>query len=585
MKKQKIIRKILTAVAIAVVLIAVVIAAVFLGGKWFIGKEGQVRDHWEMDSTETLQVIDEYQIDINRVDGVEGLSVIQMIPQEIEEEGFTFYDMSVQERLSSALRMGKDLDKWTVNQPLAVLNPFGTASNALYFSFQTAFETKVEYTIHVENEEIEDFTKVAQNADGKKFSKKHEFQMIGLVPGEKNQVTVKTIGKLGRELQKLQFTIDMIDNHSDYPTKLEYTDGESKTSLGDGLFTMMRTNGHLGYGFLYDNDGIMRYEMVLEGYGLDRILFDGSEMITCVSNKKIARMNSIGQVLQIYELEGYELHHDIQFSGDHTIVALVNKETSDTIEDDIVEIDLVTGEVKELIDMSELMADYHEGFSRPIAPTDDFFWQVGEWDWLHLNTIDYMKENDSLLLSSRETNTIIKVENAHTAPEVVWLIGNPEFWMGTPYEDRVLAKEGDFMYQYGQHTVEYQGAGENGIYYIRLYNNNYYSLNSRDFEMEVEAGVGTDLYGADGIFSYVYVYKIDEANKKYSMETSFAVPYSSIVSNVMPTKEKNWVVNSGVANVFGEYDEAGNLIREFAYECELQGYRTMKYDYRGIWFQ
>ena len=64
------------------------------------------------------------------------------------------------------------------------------------------------------------------------------------------------------------------------------------------------------------------------------------------------------------------------------------------------------------------------------------------------------------------------------------------------------------------------------------------------------------------------------------------MPYSSIVSNAAPAgSEGNWVINSGVANVFGEYDDSGNLIRQFDYDCTMQGYRTFKLDLKGFWFQ
>ena len=43
------------------------------------------------------------------------------------------------------------------------------------------------------------------------------------------------------------------------------------------------------------------------------------------------------------------------------------------------------------------------------------------------------------------------------------------------------------------------------------------------------------------------------------------------------------MVNSGVAMVFGEYDSSGTLIREYAYECTMQNYRTFKYPME-LWF-
>ena len=67
---------------------------------------------------------------------------------------------------------------------------------------------------------------------------------------------------------------------------------------------------------------------------------------------------------------------------------------------------------------------------------------------------------------------------------------------------------------------------------------------------------------------------------------SFPVPYSSIVSNsTLNEASGHWAVNSGIAMVFGEYDAGGALIRQYDYECTMQGYRTFKYDYKGFWFQ
>ena len=96
---------------------------------------------------------------------------------------------------------------------------------------------------------------------------------------------------------------------------------------------MMRVNGYLGYGFFFDNDGVMRYEMVLEGYGLDRILFYDNDIITCASAGKLVRINSLGQVEQIYQLDGYSLHHDIGFGQDGELLALAEENGAETVED------------------------------------------------------------------------------------------------------------------------------------------------------------------------------------------------------------------------------------------------------------
>ena len=326
--------------------------------------------------------------------------------------------------------------------------------------------------------------------------------------------------------------------------------------------------------------------MVLEGFGMDRILFYGDEMVTCVSSNKLARINGLGEVEQVYPLGDYELHHDINYGRDGTVVALAEKAGDTNVEDLVLEIDLATGEVTELLDFKDLMAGYYAQ-TRPIRATDPFFWQVDEQDWIHLNTIQYLPDTDSLVVSSRETSTAIKVENVHGEAGIGWLCGDPAFWQGTGYEDYCLTPVNDFTWQYGQHSVAWAPGDEEGVGYLRMFNNNYWALSSRDgYDPDLPDGVGTDLYGGEGDHSYTYVYRIDENAGTVELVESFPVPYSSIVSNSTLNEDTgHWAVNSGIAMVFGEYDAGGALIRQYAYECTMQGYRTFKYDYKGLWFQ
>lgn len=577
--------KLLPVLVIAVaVLAAAVPIAVMAVSKSFTAQEHAVRTDWEIDAGTVIDQSEEFQVDIAQAKLGDGLRALQLIPQDIDEAGFTYYDLDVQQRLDGALQSLKDLSdiSWTATTPLAVLNPFGTGSNGLYLYFETDMATKVTYTVHAEDGDISDFTAEAADISGQEYTKTHEFQLIGLVPGETNQVTLTMTGQWGNTRQVVTFTVDMPETSSGYSTRLEVTEGQSDQAQAEGLFAMMRVNGYLGYGFFFDNDGILRYEMVLEGYGLDRLLFDGDTIITCVSSSKLARIDGLGRVTQVYRLDGYDLHHDIGFGADGEVLALAEVTGGETVEDRLLSIDLDTGEVAELVDFSQLMEPYFET-TRPVGSGDDFFWQAGEWDWIHLNSVQYMAEDDSVIVSSRETSAIIKVTGLHSTPAVDWLTGDERFWADTAYADLCLAQEGDFVPQYGQHCVEYCADGEEeGVYYLALYNNNYWSLNSRDFTLEVADSVGTDLYGTGNETSQVYIYRIDENARTYSLVSSFDVPYSSIVSNASLCGD-NWVVNSGVAMVFGEYDSEGNLIRQYAYDCTMQNYRTFKYS-MTIWF-
>ena len=579
-------RRLLLILAALVLVVLAVLVGVFAGAKYFVGQESAVRTAWRVDVGELLGEDQELELELRHADVESDLTVLQLVPFEVDQEGFTYYDTAVQDRLAQALEKAKAGGQaWEAGAPLAVLNPYGTGNNGLYLYFETDLETQVTYTVHVEG--LPDFTATAADQSGQAYSRTHEFQLIGLVPGETNQVTMVISGSWGNVRQQVSFSITMPETRSGYPTRLDYTDGESGAALSQGLFTMMRTNGYLGYGFFFDNEGVLRYEMVLEGYGLDRILWVDGDMVTCISSTRLARLDGLGRVKRVYDLTGYELHHDIIGGLAGKVIALVDKLDSETIEDVVVEVDLETGAVTELVDFSVLMEAYFRNETHPVPLTGDFFWQAGEWDWLHLNTVEYLEEGDSLIVSSRETSTVVKVENVHSQPELAWLLGDPAFWEGTAYEDLSLTPVGDFVFQYGQHSVEYAGAGEEeGVYYLRLYNNNYWSNSTRDYVPELDESVSESLYGDSGDHSWVYVYRVDENQGTFSLEQSFPVPYSSIVSNAAPAGEDgNWVVNSGISHVYGEYDETGTLIREFSYECTMQGYRTFKHSFAGFWFQ
>ncbi len=583
LKKRK---KLIIGILIAVVVLLVAVPLIVLGvSKAFTAQESVVRTDWDFETGDTIGENSQEGVTYAEAELGDGLRAVQLIPDDIEEEGFTYYDTAVQERLAGTLDSLKTTRTWTATTPLAVLNPFGTASNELYLYFQTDVATKVSYTIHVEDEDIPDYTAYAADASGQEYTRTHEFQIIGLVPGETNQVTMTISGSWGNARQIVSFTVQMPETRSGYDTTLEVTEGSSQAAQSGGLFAMMRVNGYLGYGFFYDNDGVLRYEMVLEGYGLDRMLFDGDEFITCVSSSKLARINGLGQVTRVYDLEGYELHHDLGFGADGEVLALAEVVDGETVEDRVLSIDLESGAVTELLDFTQVMQGYFD-MTRPVTPTDDFFWQAGEWDWIHLNSLQYMPQDDSLIVSSRETSTIIKVANVHSDPAVDWLAGDSRFWADTPYADLCLTQVGDFVPQYGQHCVELLSQEGDGVYTLVIYNNNYWSLNTRDdFELEVADTVGTDLYGDGSETSQVYIYRIDENARTFELTDSFDVPYSSIVSDGVPCDNSdNWVVNSGVAMVFGEYDPEGVLIREYKYDCTMQNYRTFKYDMTGIWF-
>ncbi len=564
----------------------IIIAGVALYSNHFLSSETAVREDWSVETGDLLVSDKELNVSVFDAAFSSTLDIQQILPEENEEDGFTYYDENVQQRLAATIVKMSQQREHSMEDPLAVMNPFGTASNGLYLNFATNRAGNIQYTIHVEDREIKDYT--ATVYENGTVTKKHEFQMIGLVPGMENEVTMDLVGKRGKVLNSVSFTVQVPETTSGYPIKLESEQGDSQQELSDGLYVMNRVGGYTGYAFLYDNYGTMRYEMVLEGYGLDRILWHGDHMITCVSAYKIAEFNRLGQAVAIYDMDGYELHHDMVLEGEEgKIIALASDRADEVnVEDLAIEVDLESGDVTEIIDFKDVLQEYYDTEVSELKATDEFFWLAGKKDWIHLNTIQYLSEEDSVIVSSRETSTIVKVKDVHGQPQLDYLIGDETFWEDTAYEEYAFEQIGDFVPQYGQHTVEYveDDSLEEGQYYLRLYDNNYWVNGTRDdYSIEdLPDSVGTGLI-SNSLHSNFYLYLVDENEKTFSLADSFEVPYSSIVSNVTPSGE-NYVINSGTAKVFGEYDKEGKLIQQFSYECELHTYRVMKETFENFWF-
>lgn len=559
----------------------------------FIQSEISTREDWSISTGDVADREASQQVTVY-TDPVEAsIEITQIVPDEYEEEGFTYYDEEVQDRLAYTLLQLTQEENYTLESPLAILNPFGTGSNGLYLYFGTNNPTKVQYTVSVEDESIADYTAWANNAGEDGFSRVQEFLLIGLVPGQENTVTLTAYNRQGAQTQSASFTIDMPEPTSGYDVTLETVDGDSAQELSNGLYYAMGIGGQYGYTFFYDNDGVMRYEMVLEGYHSDRFLWDGDgSLITCVGSTKVARLNRFGQVTQVYDLGTYELHHDINWGPEGTILALATDLEGETVEDQVLQIDLESGEVTHIVDFTQVFQSYFD-ITRPVQATDPFgLWSEGEWDWLHLNSLQYDESDNSIIVSSRETSTIIKCALGEE-PQIVWMAGNPDFWEGTDFAQYSLEAQGDFSYQYGQHDVELMSseevealgfeAPEEGQLYLRVYDNNYYAMSSRDdFQVEVPEDVGTANM-EDGVDSHVYYYLVDEGAGTFTLVDSFDLPYSSLVSNAQ-WRGDSYTVNNGVHQCFEEYDQQGSLIRQYKYTCTANGYRVMKDDFEGYWF-
>lgn len=406
---------------------------------------------------------------------------------------------------------------YKIDNPNVILNPYGNSPLTALILFET--NNKVSPTITIKGKDnLSTFTHTF-NA-----SKKHYLPIYGLYANYNNEVTIEYNDKNETIKKIINIKTDKLPNNMVLPTSVK----ADKSKLNNDLY--FYTPSSSGYTCAYDVNGDVRW--YLSNYALWKIdrLQNGHLLVSTerlVNNPYymtgLYEMNLLGKIYVEYSLEGGYHHDYYEMPNGNLLIASDDFNNDDgTVEDYIVELDRLTGNIIKTFDLKDIL-NMHDGQSEN--------WTA--YDWFHNNSVWYDENTNSITLSGRHQDAVINID--YNTGKLNWIIGDPTNWSEeyqkyffTPIDNK------EFEWQWSQHAAMITPEG----YVFILDNGNNKSKIKEEY------------ISASNSYTRGVMYKIDtkamtiEQIWEYGKERGSEF-YSPYISDVDYIDKDHYIVHSG----------------------------------------
>ena len=386
------------------------------------------------------------------------------------------YSMKYQKAAKSIIENYKKKGSYTVDAPLLIVNPYGTNTTGLYIYFKHKFRVNTIYSVNV------------KEIDGKEDAKTKDFQgalytnttgmplaeqegiIIGMVPGERNYVSVYIYDENNKMIAKAGYRLDIPEAETVTMKTLDASLEREVTQLSDGLFAVfgLDDNGRKEKHILfYDNYGIIRAELPLVkggGAAETNIAQIDDKLFYAVDNNRFAVIDRFGKVEKFIQLEGGATAlGDMDLNtGIRKAVTLSRRNGNDGI----FSVDILEGKSKEIVNFNKLFSAYYKkGGSK-----------------LKFTSVQFINDND-LIVSEKNTSSIVRINNVFRNPKIKGVISGTND-LKSAYGDAFYSKDGDFVSQKKQSTAYVDKSEKLGKkqYHLIVFDNNSGGLNSFSYK-------------------------------------------------------------------------------------------------------
>ncbi len=435
------------------------------------------------------------------------------------------------------------------------LNPTGYAPLSAIITLETKEEVSLQLKVEGRNGPESDVI-VEIPGEAIQFS----IPVHGLYANHDNKVTLTFTGGTGEALGEQRYTIPTGPALQDLPfITIQQADREA---MEPGM-TLVSYFGHAGSPypqrpFIFDSYGDIRWYLDFKTHpqlqnlfyddGMERLangnfyFGSGGETVGSPADNKVYEVDLFGTVVNTWDMPGYSFHHEVFEKPDGNFLVTVSKQNAPTIEDFIIEVDRVTGEIIREWDLNVSLQNTRTALTMDAN------------DWIHVNAVSYDPSDDGILISGR-TQGVVKLSPDN---EVLWIMG--------PHRGWDLSGNGIDLNQYLLTPLDQDGQLITALPVLDGTGNhpdfewNWYqhapSVTANGNILVLDNGDNRN-YVASGPYSRAVLYQVDEENLtirqlwQYGKERG-AEAYSSIVSDADYLPAANHVLFSpGAINYNG----------------------------------
>ncbi len=361
-----------------------------------------------------------------------------------EVEQLSTYDtrrMEEQKEIDQKLQEEYEQGSYSLENPFVTKDPYGVAPLTALAMFKT--DKPAQITVTVEGKDAN--SDVQKTFEG--YNTEHSIPVLGLYPDTENTVTIEATTE-GGESTESTFTVATEPLPDDFLTN-ETVEAKPEKMENGLTFIVPSTR----YVYAVDHNADVRWYSTLWNSHIFKRFENGNIMYITKEEgqekyNEILEMDMLGKVYNSYILNMEEhprtnvVHHDVIELPNGNLLATVHDLESDYVQDEMIEIDRETGETVRDFNFRDI---FPESFYQEYDGAKE-----ENGDWFHQNAVWYVEKDDSILVSSRHQDLIMKM--SYPEGEVDWILADHEQWPDS-YERYLLEPKGeDFKFPAGPHA-------------------------------------------------------------------------------------------------------------------------------------